>query len=79
MDRDALVAAQRDTLWVISLRTKLLHARSGQQLAAARLLYARSRATVARAARLERLYDRTTAEASRHGKVIPLRRRSRRG
>ena len=76
MDRDQILASQRDALWVISLRAKLLRAQCGKQLEAARLLAAQTRATVMRATMLEQVYLGGT---NSRRKVVPLvhaRRRS---
>ena len=76
MDRSQIIAAQRDALWVISLRAKLLRAQCGKRLEAARLLAAQTRAAVVRAAMLEQVYLGGT---NNRRKVVPLvhaRRRS---
>ena len=78
MDRDQILAAQRDALWIISLRAKLLRAQCGKQLEAARLLAAQTRATVMRATMLEQVYL-SGPSSLRRRKVVPLvhgRRRS---
>lgn len=71
MDRDQIIAAQRDALWVISLRAKLLRAQCGKQLEAARVLVARTRAAVMRTTMLEQTYL-SGPSSVRHLKVVPL-------
>ena len=71
MDRDQIIAAQRDALWVISLRARLLRAQCGKQLEAARVLVARTRAAVMHTTLLEQVYLRGTS-SGRRPKVVPL-------
>jgi len=75
MDRDVILAAQRDALWVIALRAKLLRARSSKQAEDAGRASAQSRATVTRAAERQIVYGPRTLAAGRP-KVVPLVRRS---
>jgi len=77
VDREQIIAAQRDALWVIALRAKLLRAQCGKRLEEARLLAARSRAAVVRATMLEQVH--LGGPSVRQRKVVPLvnaRRRS---
>ena len=80
MDRSTIVAAQRDALWVIALRTKLLHAQSAKHFHAARRLVADARDTLARSRRLERLF-RMGGGPARRRRVVSLvgRRETRQG
>ena len=78
MDRDQILASQRDALWIISLRAKLLRAQCGRQLEAARLLAAQTRTAVMRATVLEQVYP-SGPSGLRRRKVVSLvhaRRRS---
>ena len=75
MDRDAIIGGQRDALWVLALRTKLLRAQSNQQLAAARRLANDARETVARVQMLERR-NRARGSAAGHRTVVALVRRA---
>lgn len=75
MDRAAILTAQRDSLWLIAIRVKLLHFQAKQHLHEAHALTTRSADAAARAADLEKLYS-PAALASRR-KVLPLRRRAR--
>ena len=80
MDRDQILATQRDALWIISLRAKLLRAQCGRQLEAARLLAAQTRTAVMRATMLEQVYP-SGPSSLRRRKVVSLvhaRRRSER-
>jgi len=70
VDRSTIVAAQRDALWVIALRTKLLHAQSARHFHASRLV-ADARDTLARARRLERVF-RLTGGPARRRRVVSL-------
>ena len=71
MDRNSIVAAQRDALWVIALRTKLLRVQCDKQLDEARRFARDARDTVARARMLQR---RSWARngAGRRRKVVAL-------
>jgi hypothetical protein len=79
MVHDARRAPDRDVLWVIALRAKLLHAQAGKQLEAARLHEARTRATVVRVAALVEACQRNHPALNvRRARVVPLVRRPRR-
>jgi hypothetical protein len=78
VDREQIVAAQRDALWVISLRAKLLRAQCGKQFEAAQLLAAQTRTAVMRATMLEQVHLAGNVGV-RHRKIVLLvnaRRRS---
>jgi hypothetical protein len=70
VDRSQIIASQRDALWVISLRAKLLQIQCEKQLQAARVLAARTRAAVVRATLLEQVH--LSGTSIRHRKVVPI-------
>jgi len=70
VDRSQIIASQRDALWVISLRAKLLRVQCGKQLLAARVLAARTRAAVIRGKLLEQVH--LSGTSIRQRKVVPI-------
>lgn len=67
MGHDALLVLDRDALWLLGLRAKLVRARSCRRAATARLMAERARASLARAAELSEVFDG-------HGTPVPTRR-----
>jgi hypothetical protein len=72
MGRDVLLVFDRDALWLLGLRAKLVHARSDRRAAAARRI---ARTALARAAERSAIFDGYgTAIPTRRAKVVSLAR-----
>ena len=75
MGQDAPRVLDRDALWLLGLRMKLVCAWSDRRAAAARLVAARARASLARAAELSEVFDgQSTPIPRRRAKVVSLAR-----